>query len=191
MDMTSELRRHVAVHKAGHATIGRVLNVLCGEASIADGIACGFDIEQSPSGWLGTANIASHKETCLEWFYQSRWRGRRTAYIARAIAFMAGAEAEIAILGDNIPNGDGYDREGVAEVIVGAPGWVEARLRSWTRTLCRRYAEGIKAVADALLREGTLTDAQVRALIGVEKRPYVARLIPVGGWRPCEGVCVG
>jgi hypothetical protein len=29
-----------------------------------------------------------------------------------------------------------------------------------------------------LLREGTLTDAQVRALIGVEKRPYVARLVP-------------
>jgi hypothetical protein len=83
---------------------------------------------------------------------------------------MAGAEAEIAVFGDNIPDSDGWDREGVAEIIVGAPGWVEPRLRSWTRTLCRRYAQGIEAVADALLREGTLSDAQVRALIGVEKR---------------------
>lgn len=178
MDQNSELRRHVAVHEAGHAVIARVLNVPCGDASIADGIACGFDIEQSPSGWLGTANIASHEATCGAWIYQGRWRGRhRTAYIARAIAFMAGAEAEVAILGDNVPDGDGRDREGVAEIIVDTPGWVEPRLRSWTRTLCRRYAQRIKAVADALLREGTLTDEQVRALIGVEKRPYIARLV--------------
>jgi hypothetical protein len=175
--MDSELlRRHVAVHEAGHATIGRVLNVPCGDASIADGIACGFDIEQSPSGWLGTANLASHELTCGAWFYQGRPRGPRTAYIARAIAFMAGAEAEIAIFGENVPDGDGRDREGVAEIIVDGPNWVEPRLRSWTRTLCRRYAQRIQAVADALLREGTLSDAQVRALIGVEKRPYVARL---------------
>jgi hypothetical protein len=61
MDMNSELRRHVAVYEAGHAVIARVLDVPCGDASIADGIAWGFDIEQSPTGWLGTANLGSHK----------------------------------------------------------------------------------------------------------------------------------
>ncbi len=31
--------------------------------------------------------------------------------IARAIAFMAGAEGEIAFLGENVADGDSYDRE--------------------------------------------------------------------------------
>jgi hypothetical protein len=82
--MDSELlRRHVAIHEAGDAVIGRVLNVPGGDASIADGIACGFDIEQSPSGWSGTANLASHELTCGGWFYQGRPRKPRTAFIAR------------------------------------------------------------------------------------------------------------
>jgi hypothetical protein len=55
---------------------------------------------------------------------------------------MAAAEAEIAIFGENVPDGDGHDREGVAEIIVGAAN----------------------------------RNAQVRALIDVEKRPYVAPL---------------
>jgi hypothetical protein len=131
-----------------------------------------FDVDRSQ---LGTANLASHEETLREWIYQGRLRGHRTAYIARAIAFMAGAEAEVAFLGENIPDGDGCDREVVAELLIKAPGWVEARLRSWTRTLCRRHAHGIEAVAEALLREETLSEAQVRALTGIEKRPYVAR----------------
>ena len=181
LQMDSELlRRHVAVHEAGHAVIARVLNVPCGDASIADGIECDFDIEQSASGWLGTANLASHEATVGAWIYQGRWRGHRTAYIARAIAFMAGAEAEIAIFGENVPDGDGRDREGVDEIIVGAPGWIEPRLSSWTRTLCRRYAQRIEAVAEALLREVMLTDAQVRALMSVEKRPHQAPWDAIG-----------
>lgn len=181
--MDSEvLRRHVAVHEAGHATIGRVLNVPCGDASIADGVACGFDIEQSASGWLGTANLGSHKETCLERFCQGRWRGHRAAYIARAIAFMAGAEAEIAIFGENISDGDGYDREGVAEIIVGAPGWIEARLRSFTRTLIRRHADGIVAVTRRLLSDTTLSDEDIRSIIRLSRWRYSderARTAPV------------
>lgn len=106
--------------------------------------------------------------------------------IARAIAFMAGAEGEIAFLGENVADGDSYDREEielVAEEMNSlpksgapdcAPKWVEARLRSWTRTLCRRHAHRVKAVADALLQEGTLINARARRLMGVEKRLALA-----------------
>jgi hypothetical protein len=154
--------RHGATHEAGHAVIGRVLNVPCGDASIADGIACGFDIEQRVSGRLGIAGIGSSAETWREWRHQGRPRCLRSVLIARAIAFMAGAEAEIAFFGENIPDGDSYDREGVAEIIVGAPKWVESRLRSFTRTLVHRHKDSIEAVSRRLLRDVTVSDGEVR-----------------------------
>jgi hypothetical protein len=163
--------RHLSTHESGHAVIGRVLNLPCGLVTIVH-----------DETFRGHAEIADERSIMDEWRCQGRRRSEATMLRAQIMAGMAGREAEVVILGDATSESR-YDREEIARLLHAVTAGthverLEARLRSWTRTLCRRYAQCIKAVADTLLREGTLTDAQVRSLIGVEKRPYVARLEP-------------
>jgi hypothetical protein len=168
---SGELLRHIAFHEAGHAVVGRVLNMPCGLVTIVPDEAL-----------IGHAEIGDERSILDEWRCQGRQRSEAAMFRAQILAGMAGREAEVVILGD--ARGESrYDREEIARLLneVTAGSHVErleVRLRSWTRTLCQRHAHRIDAVAEALLREGTLSDAQVRALIGIEKRPYVARPMP-------------
>jgi hypothetical protein len=123
MDMTSKLRRHVAVHEAGHAVIARVQRIPCGEAYV--------DLERNP---IGFANLGSCVETWSEWRRQRRRRKPRHMFIGMAMAGMAGAEAESVILG-RCRGGDTNDRACIDVLLKGAPQGVEARLRSFTKTL--------------------------------------------------------
>jgi hypothetical protein len=169
-ELKEGMRRIIAVHEAGHAVIGRVLKVPCGECSIADGIACDFDTE---AACLGVANICGDLETQREWQRLGRRRRPRTVWIAQAMAFMAGAEGERAFFGENIADGEGRDLEQIEAFLFDAPPWVESRLRSFTRTLVRRHLDSILAVAERLLRDVTLTDADIRSAIRLAR------------WRDC------
>ena len=55
---------------------------------------------------------------------------------------------------------------------------LERRLRRWTTTLCRRHIDRIKLLAEELMREGSLSDDDIPALIGIPKPahdPWQAR----------------
>jgi hypothetical protein len=43
----------------------------------------------------------------------------------------------------------------------------------WTTTLCRRHIDLIKLLAQALMREDSLSDDDIRALIGIPKPAHV------------------
>jgi len=94
--MTSKQEIAVAacLHEAGHAVVGRVLGLVCGEVTLA-----------TPDG-LGHAHV------------EPRWRWREREYGAPkqlaeafAVALYAGAESERVILGISEPDGDGVDQE--------------------------------------------------------------------------------
>jgi hypothetical protein len=95
---------------------------------------------------------------------------------------MAGAEAEAVIIG-NCNGGDGDDRYQVTLMLEeiarrdDRPA-LERRLRRWTTTLCRRHIDRIKLLAEVLMREGSLSDDDIPALIGIPKPahdPWQAR----------------
>ena len=164
MDETEKWR--IAVHEAGHAVVGRAVNMVCGEVTIAP--------DDKSAGRSVTADLC---DIAADWRRQGRFRGDSESAILRGriMAFMAGAEAETAIIGD-CPGGDDADRREVALMLekLAAPldrPALERQLRRWTGALCRRHAACIKLLARALLREPTLSDGEVRALIGIRKPP--------------------
>lgn len=157
-------RRHTAVHEAGHAVIGRVLTLACGGVTIEP------DQVEMTAGWSETPDPYQ----CLaEWEQRGHVREAENAvWHARIISYMAGAEAEILILGST-QGGDGDDRyqiEMMAESQLGLQpeAWErrEARLRAFTRALLRRHRERVERVANALLDEGSLSSEQVDELTG-------------------------
>jgi hypothetical protein len=106
-------------------------------------------------------------------------------------------EAEVLFLGEQAEDSDGGDREFIdwfltnpVATAMGADSF-ERLLRQQARTLCVEHAGRIQAVADALLERGWLSDADIRAIAEIPRPVYDGRLIPAGGWRPCEGVRVG
>jgi hypothetical protein len=57
--MDSELlRRHLATHEAGHATIGRVLNLTCGLTTIVPDETCSSTPKLAMSGAFWTSGAA-------------------------------------------------------------------------------------------------------------------------------------
>jgi hypothetical protein len=162
MDETEKWR--IAVHEAGHAVIGRALNMVCGEVTIAP--------DNESAGRAVTADLC---DIAVDWRRQGRFRGDGESAIlrGRVMAFMAGAEAETAIIGD-CPGGDDAGRREVALMLekLAAPldrPALERQLRRWTGALCRRHAGRIRLLARALMREPTLSDPEVRMLIGVPR----------------------
>lgn len=150
-----------AFHEAGHAVIGRVLNICC-TASIGDRDSVGDAMIDVPSVIL------------QEWEYQGRFRELSAVFHASIITLMAGEES--AGMFTERRAGDHGDQAKIALMLAEVASKdqaerVEARLRFWTRTLCRRHAERIKLVAGALLQKGSLTDEEICALTGVGKRP--------------------
>lgn len=138
----------------------RVLTLDCGGASIKpDHDSAGHAITNDPWGCLSA------------WERRGKVRDNPDAvWHARIIAFMAGVEAEIVLLGSTM-GGDGYDRyqiELMAEELLNCRDWskLEQRLRSMTRMLVRRHGVLIERVANALLRKKTLNGKQLDKLVG-------------------------
>ena len=148
-----------AYHEAGHAVIGRVLNLPCGHATIIpDDDSAGHSICENPL------------DAIAKWDAAGRWRELDTAYRARMIAYMAGAEAEVEFFGE-CRGRDGDDRQQVDLMLdsllpLGAdlPGY-ETRLRRFTRRLVRRHRDKIEAVAGALQANGHLDEDQLDAMV--------------------------
>ena len=154
--------RHTATHEAGHAVIGRVLTLLCGGGTI---------VPDYEAGEAGSA-ITHDPWVCLgEWHRRAKMRHSNAIWHARIITFMAGAEAEVELLGAT-QTGDDDDRyqiELMAEELDCDPSeWVrwEARLRTMTRMLIRRHRDRIEKVAGALIAKRTLTSRQIDRLAG-------------------------
>jgi hypothetical protein len=98
----SRRRTETAYHEAGHAVIGRVLTLMCGEATIKP--------DYKSRSW--GVSICPDPYACLEeWEKRGKVRGSTKAvFCARIIQSMAGAEAVGELLGRSRIVGDGDDR---------------------------------------------------------------------------------
>jgi hypothetical protein len=162
----SSRRRATAYHEAGHAVIGRVLTLPCGDATIKRNYA------EMAEGY----SITPDPYACL-WAWEERGKVRASddaVWHARIITLMAGAETERICLGLQ-PIGDGDDQYWIwlmMEELVDANGaekvWVrkEARLRAMTRMLIRRHRDRIGRVAEALLAKTTASTEELDKLVG-------------------------
>jgi hypothetical protein len=155
-------RRHTACHEASHAVIGRVLTLYCEGATIKP------DYVAREAGHA----ICHDPWDCLhEWDIRGKVRDNDDAvWHARIIAYMAGVEGEMALLG-SANGGDGDDRyqiEKMAEQLSNCKDWnkLEPRLRAMARMLVRRHQALIERVANALYRKTTLNGVQLDKLIG-------------------------
>ena len=87
------------------------------------------------------------------------------------IAFMAGAEAEVELLGTT-RGGDGDDRYWIEEMADAmsrsSPSWErqEPRLRKMARMLVRRHRILIECAAKAMIKKRTLSRGELDRLIG-------------------------
>jgi ATP-dependent Zn protease len=160
--MSRSCREKVAVHEAAHAVIARVLTLAAGHVTINP------DYRTYSRG----VSVTHDPFACLAaWEQRGKVRDSDNAvYIARIISTMAGAEAEIELLGER-PIGDGCDREQIelmARELTGNRSWsrLEPRLRKMTRMLVRRHRARIERVAGALLEKTKLSGKQVDRLAG-------------------------
>ena len=91
--------RHTAIHEAGHAVIGRVLSLVCGETTI---------VSDHVAGHAGYSITEDHYECEAAWRSVGKWREQNAALHARIMTFMAGSEAEVELLGSS-EGGDADD----------------------------------------------------------------------------------
>jgi hypothetical protein len=151
---SADHHRHTAIHEAGHAVIGRVLGMVCGQATIESDY-----------------DSAGHSLTADLWVILSRWeaagkfRDEASVLRGRILTFQAGAEAEAEILGV-CHGGDDDDRSQVAMMAgdLGREDCGEA-LRRHARRLVRRHRAKIERVAVALLSKRRLTARQIDLLV--------------------------
>jgi ATP-dependent Zn protease len=168
MTMTNDEARtscrwKVAVHEAAHAVIARVLTLSAGHVTIKPRYrdrSRGCSITHEPYACLSA------------WEKRGKVRNSDDAvYLARIISTMAGAEAEMELLGSRVI-GDGQDREQIEqmaeELTLVNRSWaqLEPRLRKMTRMLVRRHRARIERVAEALIAKTKLHAKQVDRLAG-------------------------
>jgi len=157
-------RKSTAYHEAGHAVIGRVLGLPCGQASIVEDhedLTAGHSITGDPWQVIGA------------WEERGKFRDIASVFRGRVITFMAGAEAEKEF--GFVPQGDYDDRYQIACMLdseIFLPTWsnekrdrYEERLRAKTRSLVCRHRGSIGRVAQALREHETLQDDQIYELI--------------------------
>jgi hypothetical protein len=161
MKRTRKQLKHTAYHEAGHAVIGRALTLHCGRATIKP------DYDKGEAGHA----ITHDPYDCLyEWEKRGHVRDSRDAvYHARIMTYMAGAEAELVLLGSKAI-GDGDDRcqiELMAKELHDTD-WnkLESRLRAMTRMLVQRHRARIERVAKALLARTSLSAKALDKLVG-------------------------
>ena len=152
--------RRVAVHEAGHAVIGRVLGLECGQVFVDAEIL------------LVISSTASRRSREFRAATPRRHRPIDMIERYQIIGSMAGAEAEVAILGD-CDGGDAADRRDIGHMLEDLrvdddrrAAW-ERRLRRWTMALCRRHVDQIKRLAEARMRNDCMSDEEVRRVIGL------------------------
>lgn len=156
---TRKPNRTTAVHEAGHAVIARVLTLACGGVSIEP------DYDSS-----GHSIIADPYDCLWQWERRGKVRVLDAELNARIIAYMAGAEAERAVLG-RCRGGDGDDEYQIAlmaDALCRGTNWskLEPRLRAMTRMLVRRHRALIERVAKAFLAKTTFSARQLDKLVG-------------------------
>jgi ATP-dependent Zn protease len=160
-------RRSTAYHEAGHAVIGRVLGMSCGEATI---------IPNEQENEAGHAITADPFRILEDWWEtRGKYRGNtmHSIMLGRVLTYMAGAEAERVILG-RCRGGDARDRHDIMSMVYSSESsfsvdtWerVEPRLRAHARILVRRHRDKIERVAKALLKHGTLKAHEIDAILG-------------------------
>lgn len=162
-------RRHIAIHEAGHAVIGRVLTMACGGATI---------VPDDELGSEGHAVIADVETTIRQWEMREKFRDYVSAVRGRIIAIQAGHEAEAELLG-RAAGDDEDDRICAAALIEDAgiaadrEGRSLLRLREAARALVRRHRGAIERVAAALSERGALTGDEIDAMLppGFMARP--------------------
>ena len=156
--------RSAAYHEAGHAVVGRVLTLVCGLATIKP------NYEQMQAG----VSICADPYECeMEWQKRGKYRDGNAVWHARIIAYMAGAETEKELLGQEAL-GDADDQLQIELMATDNP-WkktevqwekLESRLRAMTRMLVRRHKALIERVAKALLTKTTLSARQLDKMVG-------------------------
>ena len=153
--------QRTAYHEAGHATIGRVLTLKCGGATIKP------NLKEMTAG----KTITFDENDCdTAWRERGKWRPEKSLWRGRIIAFMAGAEAEIEFFG-HCDGRDGHDRNQIALMAEELPAGIdwhtrEPRLRAMTRMLVRRHRTRIERVAQALLTHRSLSAKNLDRLVG-------------------------
>lgn len=158
---TDQLIWSTAIHEAGHAVIGRVLGLKCGQVTI---------IPDEINGEAGHAIIAQPFDTLNEYERLGEEREIHLIFRDQILAWMAGAEAEIEILG-HWRGGDGDDQQKIRfalpEADLSPEQWrrSERRMRAKTRGLVRRHREKIEHVARALIEHRTLQADEIDALV--------------------------
>jgi len=160
---------HTAIHEAAHAVIGRRLGMVCGHVTLEpDDDSSGHSITADP--WT----------TDAAWENRGKYRHISSVYRGRILTYMAAAEAEVVCLG-RCNGGDGEDQRQIGRMmdsafnVLDGAAWehLEARLRFWTRVLCRRHQGAIERVASELLKRKSLSSSDVDALIQAPKAPGV------------------
>jgi hypothetical protein len=159
---TRKQLEQTAYHEAGHAVIGRVLTLHCGGATIRP------NYDEGEAGHAITADPYG----CLhQWEKRGHVRGSRDAvYHARIMTYMAGAEAEMILLGSG-GVGDTNDRYQIAlmaEELHRDTNWdkLEPRLRAMTRMLVRRHLVRIERVAKVMLARTTVSAKALDKMVG-------------------------
>jgi hypothetical protein len=152
---------HTAIHEAGHAVIGRVLGMACGQVTI---------VPKLSEKTAGVATTHDQWATEAAWKKRGKYRDLSSVWRGRIMTFMAAAEAEIVCIG-RYRGGDGEDRYQIAlmmeEIPVPNEDWqsYERRLRAKTRALVRRHRHKIEHVAKALLERRTISGRDIDWLL--------------------------
>jgi hypothetical protein len=155
--MAQRKRTATAYHEAGHAVIGRVLTLACGGATTKP------DYRERTSGFAITADPY---DCIYQWEKRGKWRTPNIVWIARIMTFMAGAEAEVELLGHHEPQLDSEDRREIAYMMEEAGPVSEERLRRMTRALVRRHKARIERVAKTLLAMTSLSSEALDKIVG-------------------------
>jgi ATP-dependent Zn protease len=152
-----EARWPIAVHEAGHAVIGRVVGMVCGDCSIMP------DHNSS-----GNVIVGDPYKTWEVWEERGRYREFSTVMLGRVLTFMAGTAAETVVLG-KCEGGNYDDLYQVACMLDDVYGEdrerIEGRLWAAAGRLVRRHREKIERVATELMARHPLTADDIDAIM--------------------------